>query len=152
MTITKALKNDVRAPYTFEAVRASLLAQHDVLDAKGKKTSWRKIAKNYGVTHAAVHRAAVYGIEPKDFKIRHALGLSHTIRADIPVCQVCDKPYEPRHKCEAAPTKYAPHPVMRRTVVDRGVFAALGALYQQRGSGDARYRLALRRTMDGMTG
>jgi hypothetical protein len=63
------------------------LRQRDALDAKGKKTSYRVIAKKYGVSHATIHRIIVYGTEPKDRIIRHRLGLGDY--AVVPTCQKC---------------------------------------------------------------
>jgi len=110
--MTKATKTSVRAPYTFETLRQSLKAQHDAPDAKGKKTSYRKIATKYGVSHAVIHRAAVYGIEPKDAAIRAALGLPPHAVTVAPLPCGCP-PSGTRCKVHGQPRKYAPHPVMR---------------------------------------
>jgi len=131
--MTKATQNGVRAPYTFETIRQSLIAQRDALDAKGKKMSYRKIAAKYGVSHAAIHRAVVYGIEPKDTAIRHALGLPQNAVTVSPLS--CG--HAPLAKrcpiCQQA-TKYAPHPVARWTVIERKAFAVLAALHTPRQS------------------
>ena len=117
--MTKAQKTRVRGAYTFETVRASLKAQHDALDARGKKTSYRKIAALYGVSHAVIHRAAVYGIEPKNNSIRAALGLPpHTVA--VAPCAKCGAVHVAKRCTDRAqPTKYAPHPVMRLSKVKR---------------------------------
>lgn len=98
-----------------ESQKARLEVVSVIKKKKGDRTL-RALAREIGVNHGYLS-AVLRGKRPASGKLRHALGLSHTIRADIPVCPVCDKPYEPRHKCEAAPTKYAPHPVKRLTAI-----------------------------------
>jgi len=82
---------------------------------KGDK-SLRAFAKEIGVNHGYLS-AILNGKRHASSTVLHALGLPHTIRADIPVCPACDQPYTPRHRCANAPTKYAPHPVMRLTAI-----------------------------------
>ena len=147
------VKSSVRAPYTFEYVRGVLIALRNAPDGKRDFTSLRKIAARYGVTHAAIQRV-LEGKEPKDIKIRHALGMSHTIRADIPVCPVCDQPYEPRHKCEAKPkTPRRVYDMSNREAREIGL-GLLAVLHTSplRNAPELRRRLALKRMADRMTG
>lgn len=132
---------------TIASLRRILIARR----ASGEK--WRVIGLDYpGVAYGTLSRIvndADY--EPKNNAIRHALGIPpHTVTVSPLPCGC--PPQGTRCKVHGKPTKYAPHPVMRRTVVNRGVYAALGALYSQHGIGEARYRLQLTRTLDGMTG
>ena len=113
----KATKTSVRAPYTFENVRQLLIDQRNAPDAKRSKTSYRKIGARYGVSHAVIHRIVQYGYEPKDNKIRAALGLPPCTVAVEP-CAKCGQVHTLKH-CPEAPRKYAPHPVMRITAIRR---------------------------------
>lgn len=107
----KRTKTAVRAAYTFDNLQGDILRQRNALDAKGRKQSYRTIAKKYGVNHAVIHRIVVYGIEPKDHKIRHALGLSDYVQ--VQTCSKCGQLHAFSRRCPGAVTKYPPHPVMR---------------------------------------
>ena len=42
------------------------------------------------------------------------------VKITVEVCPACDAPnYTPRHRCPGAPSKYAPHPVMRVSKIKR---------------------------------
>ena len=132
--MSKATKTHVRGAYTFETVRASLKAQHDAIDARGRKTSYRKIAVLYGVSHAVIHRAAVYGIEPKDNAIRHALGL-------------------PPHAVTVAPLGCGHAPIAKRCPICQPRSTTPNATRKRSKRLEAmRAGLQLARTLDSMTG
>lgn len=144
------VKTAVRAPYTFDKVKSYLEALRDSPDGNRDFTSLRKIGKKYGVSHAVIQRA-LNGIEPKDNTIRHNLGMApHTVTVEPLACG-----HAPSGKhcpiCKP-PTKYPWHPVRSRPVSDRMAIAALGALYAQRGIGEARYRAELMAWLETMSG
>lgn len=113
----KPAKTGVRKAYTTDHLKADILRQRSALDAKGKKPSYRAIAKRYGVSHAVIHRLMVYNIEPKDHQIRHALGLTDYVLVEA--CAKCGKAHDPVRRCPGEPTKYAAHPVMRLSKIRR---------------------------------
>jgi len=107
-------KPSVRATYTFEYVSASLKAQRASLTKNGGLTSYRKIAKKYGVSCAVIHRIVAYGMEPKDPDIREALGMARHQFVEVAPCQKCGGVHMTK-RCtdKSQPTKYPAHPVMR---------------------------------------
>lgn len=107
----KRTKTAVRGAYTFDNLKGDLLSQRNALDAKGKKQSYRTIAKKYGVSHAVIYRIITCDFEPKDHEIRHALGLSDY--AVVEICPKCEQLHELKRRCPGMTTKYQPHPVMR---------------------------------------
>lgn len=113
-----ASKRGVRGAYTLEYVRQDVLRQRNALDEKGNLTSWRKIAKRYGISHASIYRLAMYGTNPKDPEIRKALNLPEFV--SVEPCARCGHVHVTK-RCtdKTQPTKYAPHPVMRVTAIRR---------------------------------
>lgn len=132
---------------TYKSIVRNLVAR------RAKHEKWLSIGKDYpGVSLGTLCRIAKDpDYEPKDADLRLALGL-HPLHVTVSPLACGHAPSGKRCAVCHSPTKYAAHPVMRRTVVDRGVFAALGALYANRGVGEALYRLALKREFDAMTG
>ena len=104
-------KTSVRASYTFKTLRDALASERNALDAKQRKTSYRKIGKKYGVSHAVIHRIVAYGIDPIDNHIRAALGLPpHTV--EVAPCAKCGNVHVTKH-CTANPHPRQPDPVIR---------------------------------------
>lgn len=117
--MTNKAKIDVRAPYTFESVRQSIIAKRNALDKSGQKTPLRKIAKDYGgVSHGVIQRILA-GKEPHDTKIRRALGLSEEIIIHAAPLKCGHISLSKRCKICHPDPKYKPHPVMRLTKLRR---------------------------------
>lgn len=126
------------------------MAQKRLVEMKGKMT-WKALADVLKMNQGYLYRVA-HGDRKASGKLRHALGLSHTIRADIPVCPVCDKPYEPRHKCESKPrTPRRKYDMSNREARDIGLgLLAVLNTSPLRNAPELRRRLALKRRSDGM--
>ena len=77
-----------------------------------KEVSWRVVAWELGINdRGTLSRVASGSRKPTAkllAKVNSVYGCHlhlETVKRNVPVCPVCDQPYEPRHRCPSAPRK-----------------------------------------------
>lgn len=86
--------NSVHAPVNEASFKTEALLLEEVKRLNSTKSSLRKIAKRYGVSHGVIQRL-LHGVFPVNTTIRNRLGLYETTKKYIPLNRIGTCAYQP---------------------------------------------------------